>query len=314
VKQAAEGEEMKALLTLSLAFCSALTPTQRGVRVWDGVLAPQGPAASTTTLLETSLDGLGLAHFVYARKRRPTNVVEGTLEEILKELGDDAPYVEFWSRAEWINLELHKDVDEYRAKRRDEGWSLRYPSNGHVLYVSVGDDVRGPTLVFDEDFTQMVSCPAKSNRLLRFDGNAPHAVPRPALAFLDPEEGGSNLEIFSRVRDEASRFPSLKRRVLLFNTWQERPEQVEEMQQSEVTPATASSSAAVSMSLWSPVPVDASPTDEEKLIRLKVLLLGDRRRRLLRPESSSVDFLAPEGVKQILQSRDAVGVVPLKMK
>ena len=288
-----------------VAMCSALLPTQHGISVWDGVLA-------STPLVEGSLDGLGLAHFVYDRKRRPTNVVEGTLEEILNELGDDAPYVEFWSRADWINLELHKDIDEFRAKRTDDGWSLKYPQKGHVLYVNVGDEVQGPTLVFDHEFKHMVSVPAKTGRLLRFDGDAPHAVPRPALAFLDPDEGGSNLEIFSRVRDEAIRFPSLKRRVLLFNTWQERPEQLEEMQ-SEGPPSQVSSSA-VSFSMWSPVPVGALPTDGESLIRLKVLLLGDRRRRLLRPDSSSVDFLAPRCVKQILQANDAVGVVPLKMK
>ena len=55
-----------------------------------------------------------------------------------------------------------------------------------------------------------------------------HSVPRPAMAYLDEEEGGSNHEIFTRIRkqegeeegEELKNEKSIYRRsVLLFNTW-----------------------------------------------------------------------------------------------
>jgi hypothetical protein len=59
---------------------------------------------------------------------------------------------------------------------------------------------------------------AVPGRLLRFRGSVTHAVPRPALAYFDPEVGGSNTEIFTPVR--RGLVPVEERRsVLLFNTW-----------------------------------------------------------------------------------------------
>jgi hypothetical protein len=63
----------------------------------------------------------------------------------------------------------------------------------------VGSDVFGPTVLLLDgvehdpttfgkmNFSQMVLIPALSGRLLRFRGDIMHAVPRPPLAYLDPE-------------------------------------------------------------------------------------------------------------------------------
>lgn len=66
--------------------------------------------------------------------------------------------------------------------------------------------------------------PAVTGRLLRFDGHLLHAVPRPALAYLDAEEGGSNLEVWTRRRPNPNdpadpERTNCRRSVLLFNTW-----------------------------------------------------------------------------------------------
>lgn len=52
---------------------------------------------------------------------------------------------------------------------------------------------------------------------------------RPSLAYLDPIEGGSNLELWIRRRPIDENDPelsTLKRSVLLFNTWREAPFEV----------------------------------------------------------------------------------------
>ena len=190
--------------------------------VWDNVF----DASSLHTVDEAAKKG-GLSHTLYDRQhvKRPRNAIESAIESVLTQLHDPSRFVEYWWRDEWINLEAHADVDEALAKA---GGGLRYPVSGHVLYLSVGASVRGPTVLFLNPYQgSMVVVPAASSRLLRFTGDLVHAVPRPPLAYLDMEEGGTNHELWTRVRridgvvsEETTVY---RRSVLLFNTWAEPP-------------------------------------------------------------------------------------------
>eukprot|EP01036_Dinobryon_divergens_P026374 gene26374-35012_t len=174
----------------------------------------------------------------------PRTDVEYAISKILFELKNTSSssppsssvIVEYWWREEWLSLDLHRDVDEELALLNN---TFRFPLNAHVLYLSIGDEVNGPTVVLEEksgdnitaiaspwtpQLERMTIVPAVTGRLLRFAGHQLHTVPRPALAFLDAEEGGSNLEVWTRRRPnpndpadpERTRF---RRSVLLFNTW-----------------------------------------------------------------------------------------------
>ena len=44
-----------------------------------------------------------------------------------------------------LRIQAHADVDEGLAA---QGGALRYPRNGHVLYLKVGGRVQGPTCVW----------------------------------------------------------------------------------------------------------------------------------------------------------------------
>lgn len=177
------------------------------------------------------------------------SVIERALDSILTELGDvvdetntnPTQYVEYWTRQEWRHIEAHADVDENLAKDQDRGvfsnnggsqsqsqsedqqnYSYRYPKNGHVLYLKIGSEVRGPTCVFPnlksggelQNSVELVTVPAVDGRLLRFEGSSLHAVPRPAdLWFLS----------FVRGASEYSPEETWGRSVILFNTWTEQP-------------------------------------------------------------------------------------------
>lgn len=81
------------------------------------------------------------------------------------------------------------------------------------MYLNIGSQVHGPTVVWNvtkggelTDNTEMIVVPAVEGRLLRFQGNALHAVPRPAdVYWTHVEEDIHTLEY--------------QRSVLLFNTW-----------------------------------------------------------------------------------------------
>lgn len=125
------------------------------VDVWNNVVDVQHLAP----LLHEESRRIGLGHKVFSRPSATvtsnisTNIIERTLDSILTELGDDSKYVEYWTRLEWRSIQAHADVDEYRAKQENQSQEtrnndFRYPRNGHVLYLQVGSQVRGPTCVF----------------------------------------------------------------------------------------------------------------------------------------------------------------------
>lgn len=210
--------------------------TNSPVHVYDNVL----PIDSRESL-HSAAKKSGLGHKVFTRPlinpRSEYPIIEQALDSILTEIGDDVDdsnlqHVEYWTRQEWRHIEAHADVDEHLAKEQDIAISkgeldanqveFRYPENGHVLYLKVGSSVQGPTCVFPNKSsgsdlvkgqeTEVVVVPAVDGRLLRFQGDLLHAVPRPAdLYFLSFVKGSQSFE----PEEEWGRS------VILFNTWRD---------------------------------------------------------------------------------------------
>ena len=252
-------------------YCSARGSTslqQTTVDVWNNVIDIDHLAP----VLHEESHRIGLGHQVFSRsslKASPknithnNNIIEKTLDSILTELGDDSRYVEYWTRREWRSIHAHADVDEYKAKQDQQSGEtidtgFRYPRNGHVLYLQVGSEVRGPTCVFpnrrsggdllrrietpgegddscensdfhskdeqddtvgvaeteEDDDVEVITVPAVPGRLLRFQGDFLHAVPRPTDFWLLKFVQGS--PTFEPEEEWG-------RSVILFNTWDEEP-------------------------------------------------------------------------------------------
>ena len=192
------------------------------VTVFDKVLAP-----STCQYLHTasSIGELGdEMHTAFNRVgSKPATALEHCLDSILRELGDESPCVEYWWRDKWVHVEAHEDVDEELFARKGV---RSYPTNGHVLYLEVGDAVRGPTCVWERDEDAPVRCdfgalttvPAVEGRLLRFSGELMHAVPKPPMTWF-----GSSLGEAAPAVPKARTKGDTVRSVVLFNTWPEPP-------------------------------------------------------------------------------------------
>lgn len=258
------------LLTTFLATVTALSLPTSGrskassapVNVFDNVLPDEEQRAALHEYASKS----GLEHKCFTRPlvdSSGSNIIELTLDAILSEIdksnGDDnnpKQYVEYWTRQEWRHIEAHADVDENLSKKMDQSaldletddlqtkfastyqksYGHRYPTHGHVLYLQVGSEVRGPTVVFqdrssggdllrqlqeadgecsdeidrDANGVKLSIVPAVPGRLLRFDGRDLHAVPRPTDIWMLPfVKGGAEYE-----PEEV-----WGRSVILFNVW-----------------------------------------------------------------------------------------------
>jgi hypothetical protein len=234
----------------------------RGVKVWDNVLPEDGLREDLHEYASNS----GSEHRCFTRplsEANRHNDIELTLDAILTEIEGGIAgknVVEYWTRQEWRHIEAHADVDENLAKRMDRrhtpkdrsgddleskysttyqtSYGQRYPTHGHVLYLQVGTDVRGPTCIFpgrstggdllrsvhdlrsdgqvadyhvdDERGVQLSIVPAVPGRLLRFDGRDLHAVPRPTDIWMIPFVKGS---------PEYEPEEVWGRSVVLFNVW-----------------------------------------------------------------------------------------------
>ena len=87
-------------------------------------------------------------------------------------------------------LPPHRDWDIRAFVDTTRTLSFQYPDKGHVLYVQVGTNIRGPACLFANatcggdllrrNSVELVTVPALPGRLLQFRGNVLHAVPRPA--------------------------------------------------------------------------------------------------------------------------------------
>lgn len=211
--------------------------------------------------------------------------IEQILNQILLELypsGDRRFYVEYWMRSYWMLVRAHQDMDEAYAEHMKKngkagyGDKLRHPETGHVLYLKVGSQVRGPTVVFNEtrggdfseDPSEMVVVPAVEGRLTRFKGNMLHAVPRPAQIF------------WTLRQDSDSQAPDFQRSVLLFNLWpmeKEKPQGIvisdPDENDFEMTHTCQSKEQ------WKEFPVEPLPSDPSVISKFMIPLMGDAERR-----------------------------------
>lgn len=174
----------------------------------------------------------------------PLTPIENAIDSFLTKLGDESQKVEYWSRSEYVNIDAHADIDEQHLK--DSG-GVRCPKNGHVLYLAVKKDLRGPTCVFPHQRKQwtihnslssesikVITVPAVEGRVLRFPGDAMHAVPKPFSRWLLQKEDVKELVKKEKCEEidvddewneedeyyfEDESIQEIERSVLLFNTW-----------------------------------------------------------------------------------------------
>ena len=240
------------------------------VIVHDGVFSPAACA-----VLHTAACSRGLGHALFERSQ-PRSLIEAALDSFLEEVDDSEPFVEYWSRQEWKHIEAHADVDERRATAFPDQ-PLRYPTNGHVLYLDVGPLVRGPTCVWHPEsasggsaFGPLTTVPAVAGRVVRFDGSLQHAVPRPSDVWLAPF-----------VRSQPGSSEDFLRSVVLFNTWSEAPLDVEheEVGPKETGQEVDDARCAPRADWTAPTQRKAEPAAGAKEATMKVWLLGDETRR-----------------------------------
>jgi len=226
-----------------------------GAHVWDQVLSVETCKNLHSSACSNRL--LSDSHRVF-RKTQPTNYIENVLDSILCTIDTtmDTPnnhvYVEYWTRQEWKHIEAHADVDENLAKEQEKlqlkaTLEYRYPKHGHVLYLEVGNQVRGPTCLFPHRSSggaliqgdkriDLITVPAVAGRLLRFEGSMLHAVPRPTDLWLLPFVQGASPK---EPTEEWGRS------VILFNTWYDIPPKdvplsIKKMKEHDESPSTTS--------------------------------------------------------------------------
>ena len=140
-----------------------------------------------------------------------------------------------WWRDEWVHVEAHEDVDEYLFELTRE---RRYPEHAHVLYLTVGRAIRAPTCVWGRTHEhaprsgtlgELSIVPARTGRLLRFNGKQMHGVPRPTLRWLPLSSRNEGASAVSSTEGSSQRptKDDLVRSVVLFNTWAVPPLDVE---------------------------------------------------------------------------------------
>ena len=289
-------------------FCAQYTESSVLISVHDEVID-----AAICRAMDKELKAGCLSHTVFFRDSTPRTIVESVIHSLLTSINDVAPIVEYWWRDEWINLELHRDLDEKLAL---ENGPHRCPNHAHVLYLDIGELALGPTIVLTDSvesnsksFEKISVVPAVAGRLLRFAGHMMHAVPRPSLAYLDPEEGGSNLELWSRQRSDENSGLATRRSVLLFNTWTDSapvdisltpPKTSLESGQLSLEKTVSHSNAYEKWKSVSPLPTTPAVegTLSEPLVRLKMGLLGDIRRR--ERSDRYLNLYAPVSIKESL--------------
>lgn len=166
--------------------------------------------------------------------------------------------------------------------------------------------------------SDMAIVAAKSGRLLRFRGDLAHGVPRPPLAYFDPAEGGSNLEIWSERQRVVPMDSPFRRSVLLFNTFddpiplevsQHPPEgsinslqhgdKEEEMERNDIIANIENRKELIS-----------KQKQEQRLIRVKLNLLGDKVRR--GGLETCMDFAIDEEAKEAFLQTDEAIQTPLR--
>lgn len=232
--------------------CTALSSTvpNHSVRVFDHVFSNEACRDLMCLCKEHSeraaeCDGSSI---FYRDKGSPLTPLEKAIDSVLTSIGDVSNIVEYWSREQYINIDAHADIDEKGLLNGEE--KIQCPKQGHILYLSIGKDLRGPTFIFPDKLegwstkretnnknVEMVIVPALQGRLVHFDGRAMHAVPKPVDRWLlsDVDE----LVLREKENDAARRCDDDEnlgdfiddddhRHVLLFNTWDYCPAYVDD--------------------------------------------------------------------------------------
>ncbi|CAJ1954728.1 unnamed protein product [Cylindrotheca closterium] len=221
--------------------------------------------------------------------------VEQFLNQLLLELypktnsGDHPLYfVEYWSRSKWMLIMSHADMDEeHHEKLMFSGAtgfgknSLRHPEIGHVLYLKVGRNVRGPTVVWnvtrggdfaDGQENEMVIVPAVEGRLTRFQGDKLHGVPRPGDVYWTVQQDGNQHEPEDLWM----------RSVLLFNLWPVSKGKpgivISEANDKEKKPTSQSCNNMQEWKIVEHTPLASDPSEEART-KFKMPLMGDVERR-----------------------------------
>lgn len=314
------------------------------INVYDNILSNV-----SCDILHKEATKTGLGHKSFTRpitNKDSHPLIEQALDEILNQLGDngngkEVQYVEYWTRQEWRHIEAHADVDEHLAKEQDSDpsshdQSFRYPQNGHVLYLKIGAQVRGPTCVFpgrslggdllkpasncghnDPKHVDLVVVPAKEGRLLRFSGEDLHAVPRPAdLWFLPFVQGAAQFQ----PEEEWGRS------VILFNTWTNAPPKDVPLDETDVpldeTNTQDDYNESVSINPFTEwISVFNSEKDESQSPKLdenssekidtKIWLLGNERRRGY--SLRTVKLYAPSELKHAMFETQKVNTMTMQI-
>ena len=135
------------------------------IEVFDGVL-DRSTSSSLLFLLERLDDETNMAEATRVIDRQKKTVeplldaspsispteaaIEGLLRSVVDEIGDGSRFIEWWWRDEWLPFEAHRDVSEGEAESLRAARELRCPNFGHVMYLDIGEGVRGPTCVFQD--------------------------------------------------------------------------------------------------------------------------------------------------------------------
>ncbi len=341
--KASQSPAVQALQVTSNCVSASSKPQ---VTVWDNVV-PQNVISKLHE--EASKSGLGHKAFTrpisHSKDSEVTTrpLIELVLDKILSEIEVDSQqqstkkstqFVEYWTRQEWRHIEAHADVDENLAKEQDKDLALsssseipfRFPKNGHVLYLKVGSEVKGPTCLFpnkssggdlldpknDDEDMDLVIVPAVEGRLLRFDGTFLHAVPRPAdLWFLSFVQGAPQY-----TPEE-----TWGRSVILFNTWyDDPPKKVPLDEKSTLVDNVDIKTAKINnISNWDEVfSYDATVTNQEEVCHdhnpksskpAKIWLLGNERRRNYKLRTIKLN--ASENIRELLAEKHTVSRIKL---
>lgn len=329
-----------AIITV-IEACVSYTATP-GIQVWDngeqhylqselsiplevthGSVLSKVLTPNIREILHEEAKRAGLGHRVFSRPLSSSgSAIENTVDAILSQVGDDSKYVEYWTRQEWRSIEAHADVDEFLAKKEDavsntNSSDFRYPTNGHVLYLKIGSQVLGPTCVFPGrrsggdllnadlgESVELVTVPALEGRLLRFGGDALHAVPRPTdLWFLKFVQGAAQYE----PEEEFGRS------VILFNTWDVPPLDVPVDGSISSESIRGGGETCNEKSEWriaysSHAPADNETCDNqsqrENRLDAKIWLLGNLRRR--GHQMRTLKLSAPVELKDALHEKSTV--------
>jgi hypothetical protein len=198
------------------------------VQIFDSVFTRDTCETLHDLALEHSERGKDGSSVFYRGDAADLTPLEYALDSCLTQLGDTNDICEYWSRNEYIHMDAHADIDEQQLEDEEQ---IRCPEFGHVLYLDLAPNIRGPTCVFSEyggwanvnTTTTIVTVPAVQGRVLRFPGSAMHAAPKPTNRwFLSQQEEEQQLR--DDDADENDMWDDedevdVERSVILFNTW-----------------------------------------------------------------------------------------------